>query len=121
MSALQHCRWYATKAATSDDHPIGDSVSLDRNVVRKPDGNFGKGRRWILHMWADWGGVHVDVTGRSPQHVDRLARDWIAHGVSPTKDGGRGVRENWHLSAEPAAASDRWLRAEARATKVERR
>lgn len=32
-----------------------------------------------------------DVTGRSAAHVDRLARDWIAHGVSPTKTGGRGV------------------------------
>jgi hypothetical protein len=38
-----------------------------------------------------------DVTGYSATHIDRLARDWIGHGVSPTKDGRRGVRK-WPAS-----------------------
>jgi hypothetical protein len=33
-----------------------------------------------------------DVTGRSAAHIDRLARDWIGHGVAPTQRGERGVR-----------------------------
>lgn len=86
------------------------------------------------------------VTGRSAAHVDRLARDWIGHGVAPCLDGSRGVgdrtldccgrRDVWARSPHGVLHSSNWLhgvlhpsdcphvrwkRAEARARRVVRR
>ena len=33
----------------------------------------------------------VNVTDRSAWFIDRIARDWIAHGVTPAKNGRRGI------------------------------
>lgn len=45
--------------------------------------------------------AEVRVNGRSDAHVDRLARDWLGHGVTPTKSGGRGVRSPWRRVRGP--------------------
>jgi hypothetical protein len=53
---------------------------------------YQNGRQWRLLLHGSTTSLpSIDVTGRSLRHVDRLARDWIGSGVSPTKTGGRGV------------------------------
>ncbi len=80
FSRMYPCRWYASKAASD----------RDRYAVRwYPDGKLAF---WELDNFI--GAtlvVTIEAWNRTDAHVDRLARDFIAHGVSPTTSGGRGV------------------------------
>lgn len=94
-------------------------------------------RGWKLTRWTvtredddppeAWSGRQWDVDGRSMEHIDRLVRDLIAHGVSPTKQAGRGVGVrppcncDWlddDAAAERFCAGVRYYRNEARAARV---
>lgn len=133
MSALQSCLWFASKADAKRDvfaaalNVYSDNYALLLLPVPgpRPTRHAGEFRS-------------IDVTGRSLQHVDRLARDWISHGVAPTKDGGRGVApvpcpkhvtsymaalnpRLFEKAREATEAYQRWRRAEARARRVVRR
>ena len=57
-----------------------------------------------------------DVSRLSGRAIDRLARDWIGHGVGPCCDGRRGVC----AGPPPKSEYDRdaWRRAERRAARV---
>jgi hypothetical protein len=83
MIALSPRRWHASKAAAERD-----AIDEIRVEVAGVDSCY---RMYFYGVGGDGIG-HWYVTGRSASHVDRLARDWIAHGVAPTEAGGRGVR-----------------------------
>lgn len=106
MSDLIARRWFATKEARGrsrrdlaafewdDDPPIAVLYSGTERV---------RGRLRTVWRLACWRRLDpdnaaenamptpVDVTDRSLAHVDRLARDFIGHGVTPTTRAGRGV------------------------------
>lgn len=113
--------WYASNADADRDargvEPVGAYAIA-----------YAGGDLWLYRSMRDVGALgaaayRIDVTGRSAAHVDRLARDWIAHGVAPTKTGGRGYCYRWWLddSRSPMAALAMHERAERRARRVVRR
>ena len=92
-------RWYATKAAAERNELL--AVGQRQYLAVFVRGLLSL-YRWFpaddetpRHRDIVWA---INVTGRSLAHVDRLARDWIAHGVAPTTKGGRGV-SNKHNGA----------------------
>lgn len=127
-------RWYASRAAAKRGWGL-----------RSPKGERTArmfGERLLLgvchpEVLVNHATLHVvDVAHCADRHIDRLARDWIAHGVAPTKDGGRGVRSPWRRIRGgprthgpyyvqdpdvPHDAARSFDRAEARARRVVRR
>lgn len=95
MSALTPRRWYASQRHARLDVD-GPKVVLYDSWERNALGHMRS--VWRLACWTRAGNTvenamptPIVVTGRTMAHVDRLARDFLAHGVSPTKTGGRGV------------------------------
>jgi hypothetical protein len=116
--SLKTTQWYASRAAMErDDVPSAELVKT----------YTGYQLRWFLtlfHSRLGLGGhFRVEVTDRSLAHIDRLARDWIGHGVGPTKSGGRGARK-WSARGrgweQILASWPRFTQAERRARRVVR-
>jgi hypothetical protein len=103
--------WFPSKAAAERDEPslilaLAGGWWLEEWVYTHDEDDGAEG--WPMRRWR--------MDGRSLQHVDRVARDLLAHGVTPTTSGGRGVcGESDVVYGQPM---DRWLRAEARAARV---
>jgi hypothetical protein len=134
---LTPARWYASRAAMERDEP---SVALIRrrslNILSL---SAVRSRGPVAFPSWDADTLFINVTGRSPAHIDRLARDWIGHGVGPTWSGGRGVGAcpmpdrsavggtsrrflpDWATWEKLESAQLAYLRAEARASRVVRR
>ncbi|TAL41386.1 MAG: hypothetical protein EPN91_10745 [Salinibacterium sp.] len=114
-------RWYASKEALAwdDDAPIAVLYTATERV---------RGKLRTVRRLACWRRLNiddaaenamptpVDVTRRTLAHIDRLARDFIGHGVTPTWNGGRGVCGE--SSVAYGVPRNRWLRAENRARRV---
>jgi hypothetical protein len=125
VSALEPRRWYASQRHARLDVD-GPKVVLYDSWERNARGHMRS--VWRLACWSRTGNTvenamptPIVVTGRTMAHVDRLARDFLAHGVSPTKTGGRGVMQPWRPGAvwsQVVDAMERYERAEARATRV---
>jgi hypothetical protein len=119
-----HKRWYASKSSAKrgwgEHSRKGErTASIFETTARGP--RLLLGVCWPYAL-AQHGVLYVvDITGRSAAHVDRLARDWIGHGVAPCKDGRRGVRK-WPASGPDwrkiAHGWKRFSRDEARAQRV---
>lgn len=106
--------WYASRTAAEragrSYHATGRRIAI---YEPSPSGRYD-----VLRLRAPSGETVrvVDVTGRSARHTDRLARDWVGHGVSPASDGSRGVGTRFERM--PAPVFWRWQSAEARAQRA---
>jgi hypothetical protein len=82
-------RWHANKASAS--RGWGNSSQKGERTAKMFDGKLllGVCKPHVLALHATL--YFINVAGRSDAHVDRLARDWIGHGVTPCKNGKRGV------------------------------
>lgn len=80
-----YCAWYRSRRAEcADDSPFGNApVTL-----------MAAGRHASMLFYNRAGScvATVNVSRRKLPHCDRLARDFIGHGVTPTAQGKRGVR-----------------------------
>lgn len=85
-------QWYFSKNA------MRYTVSTGRNVGHRGARLWyaSSTKHWVLTCNGEAGlpPFQIDVTGRTVAFVDRLARDWIGHGVPPCRDGKRGVRKH---------------------------
>ena len=117
-------RWYASKAAAARIDARNGSATRQAESAEMGQQIVGYNIVDViaLTLWDERGDYvgRIDVTGRSDRHIDRLARDWIAHGVAPTQDGGRGVGP-YPFRHEMPVLWARYVRAEARARRVVRR
>lgn len=89
-----------------------------------------------VEVHAEYPTIFRSVEGRSLKYIDRLARDWIGHGIAPCQNGARGVGMRLDCCGlrEVSASSRvlygalhpsecihvRWKKAEARANRVVR-
>lgn len=88
--------WYATRKARDEEWDF--LVRLYRPWLRGGPYHLGFYLNHDEHVRT------IDVTGRSAAYIDRLARDWIGHGVTPTVDGRRGVATTpWRVELAHAA------------------
>jgi hypothetical protein len=89
-------KWFASAAAASTPKR---QLEAAPTAVLYPTGLLKTGPVWYFACWGpnEFGAVTnqmptpLIVTGRSMRHIDRLARDFLAHGVTPTWKGERGV------------------------------
>lgn len=122
-TTLKPRKWYASRCALAHDF-ARTQFGLDGPPPWRLMARLWESRRgeWVLTLRGlGLPPRQLDVTGRSMRHVDRLARDWIGHGVSPTRDGGRGVGSPYgqvHVALPDLNFLDRFDAAERRAARV---
>lgn len=103
--------WFPSARAARRDGPALAWLSGTTLVLAEAAPSVGPGATYAVG--------YVDVPGRSAAHIDRLARDWIGHGIMPTPDGRRAISDSRTFTdCSEIKDHDRWFAAKSRAARV---